>query len=80
MGGITGLAVTPGSERRLKITADYRYPVLDSRGDCSDGSETLEKLWEAARSYGLKLCVRKNSGAMYCPVDNPVVQCLTQLP
>lgn len=77
VGGITGLAVTSGSERRLKITADYRYPVLDSRGACSDGSETLEKMREAARRYGLRLCVRKNSGAMYCPADNPVVQCLT---
>lgn len=74
VGGVSRLEMKDG---RLRITADYRYPVLDDQGICSDGSSVIEKLQEAAKRYGLTLTIKKNSKAMYCPPESPVVKCLT---
>lgn len=75
VGGISGLTAR---ENKLRITADYRYPVLDAQGNRSDGLALAAQLQETAKRYGLTMDIRKNSAAMYRPPEDPVVRCLTE--
>lgn len=74
-GCITGLSTM---ERKLCITANYRYPVLNRQGERSDGRDLIERLIEAASGYGLVMRVKKNREAMYRPPADPVIECLTK--
>ncbi len=74
-GGATLLSLT---EEGLRITIDYRYPILNKEGKVRDGEGLISKINKLGTLAGFEAQVIKHNKPTYSNKDNIVIRSLTK--